>query len=93
MAVHCWGRFGEAAVRMMGQVRPGENLLIVADTWTDVEIAKACLIAGISAKASAQLRVIPNTSLVDTREYNSLTPCWPQRPSILMGYCSVRMIS
>ncbi len=78
---------------MMGRVRPGENLLIVADTWTDVEIEEACPIARINADASAQLFAIPNTSLIDTREYNSLTPCWPRRPSILMGYCSVRTTS
>lgn len=73
MAVHRWGEFGQAAVRMMGQVKPGENLLIVADTWTDMEIAEACLIAGINAKANAQLLVIPRTSLIETREYNSST--------------------
>lgn len=70
MAVHRWGEFGEVAVRMMGQVKPGENLLIVADTWTDMEIAEACLIAGINAKANAQLLVIPRTSETDTRDLN-----------------------
>jgi hypothetical protein len=60
MAVHRWGEFGEAAVRMIGQVKQGENLLIVADTWTNMEIAEACLIAGINARANAQLLVIPN---------------------------------
>jgi hypothetical protein len=73
MAVHRWGDFSQAAVRMMGQVKPGEDLLIVADTWTDMEIAEACLIAGINAKANAQLLVIPRTSLVETREYNPST--------------------
>jgi hypothetical protein len=34
-----WGEFGEVAVRMMAQVKPGENLLILADTWTDMDIA------------------------------------------------------
>nr|NIN65689.1 hypothetical protein [Anaerolineae bacterium]NIN95870.1 hypothetical protein [Anaerolineae bacterium]NIQ78837.1 hypothetical protein [Anaerolineae bacterium] len=70
MAVHRWGEFGEVAVRMMGQVKPGENLLIVADTWTDIEIAEACLIAGINAKANAQLLVIPKTSQTDARDLN-----------------------
>jgi len=41
-------------MRMMLDVKPGENLLIMADTWTNMEIAEACLIAGINAKASAQ---------------------------------------
>lgn len=39
MMVLRWGEFGDVAVRMMAQVKPGENLLILADTWTDMEIA------------------------------------------------------
>ncbi len=65
MSVMRWGEFGEIAVRMIGQVKPGENLLILADTWTDMEIAEACLIAGINAKANAQLLVIPRMASTD----------------------------
>ena len=51
MAVLRWGEFGEVAVRTYAQVKPGENLLIMADTWTSMEIAEACLVGGINAKA------------------------------------------
>jgi len=34
----------------------------MADTWTNMETAEACMIAGINAKANAQLPVIPRTS-------------------------------
>ena len=73
MAVHRWAEFGEAVVRMMAQTKPGENFLIVADTWTDMEIAEACLIAGINAKANAQLLVIPRMAWGDRREFNPVT--------------------
>ncbi len=59
MSVLRWGEFGEIAVRKMGQVKPGESLLILADTRTDMEIAEAYLIARINAKADAQMLVIP----------------------------------
>jgi len=87
MALHRWGEFGEAAVRMMGQVKPGESLLIVADTWTDMEIAEACLIAGINAEANAQLLVIPKTSLIDTREYNPSTAGAIQGADVVVALC------
>jgi hypothetical protein len=37
-----WGEFADVAVRRMANVKPGENLLILADTWTDIEIAQGC---------------------------------------------------
>ncbi|MFC2029315.1 aminopeptidase [Chloroflexota bacterium] len=87
MTITRWGEFGEAAVRMMGQVKPDENLLIVADTWTNMEIAEACLIAGINAKANAQLLIIPKTSLVETREYNASTAGAIQGADVVVALC------
>jgi leucyl aminopeptidase (aminopeptidase T) len=87
MAVHRWGEFGEVAVRMMGQVKPGEHLLIVADTWTDLEIAEACLIAGINAKANAQLLVLPRTSQADTRELSPVVAGGLQGADLVVALC------
>ena len=87
MAVWRWGEFGEVAVRMMGQVKPGENLLIVADTWTDMEIAEACLIAGINAKANAQLLVIPRRPETDTSEFNPSTAGAIQGADLIVALC------
>ena len=92
MAVLRWGEFGEIAVRMMGQVKPGENLLILADTWTDMEIAEACLIAGINAKANAQLLVIPRMSHTDTREFNPSTAGAIQGADVIVAVCETMFI-
>ncbi|MFC2029317.1 aminopeptidase [Chloroflexota bacterium] len=87
MAVHRWGEFGEVAVRMMGQVKAGENLLIVADTWTDMDIAEASLIAGINAKANAQLMVIPRRSLTDVRELGPVLAGALQGADLVVALC------
>ena len=91
MTVLRWGEFGEIAVKMMAQVKPGENLLILADTWTDMEIAEACLIAGINAKANAQLLVIPRMSHTDTREFNASTAGAIQGADVIVGVCGETM--
>jgi len=91
MAVYRWGEFGEVVVWMMAQVKPGENLLILADTWTEMEIAEACLIAGINAKTNAQLLVIPRMSHTDTREFNPSTAGAIQGADVVVGVCGETM--
>ncbi len=71
MSIVRWGEFGKTAVTMMAQAKPGEKLLVLADTWTDMEIAHACLIAGINAGAETQLLVIPKMAQTDTRDFNA----------------------
>jgi hypothetical protein len=73
MAVSRWGEWAEAVMRMIVEVKSGENLLILADTWTDMEIAEAVLMAGINAKANAQLLVISRMARSDTGELNPST--------------------
>jgi len=87
MAVHRWGEFGEVAVRMMGRVEPGENLLILADTWTDMALAEACLIAGINAQANAQLMVMRKTSQADTRELNPVVAGALRGADLVVALC------
>ena len=41
MTVLRWREWGEAVVGMMVEAKPGENLLILADTSTKMEIAEA----------------------------------------------------
>lgn len=65
MTILRWGEWGEAVVRMLVEVKAGENLLILTDTGINKEIGEACLIAGINAKANAQLLVIPQMSRKD----------------------------
>jgi len=76
---------------MMGQVKVGENLLILDDTWTDMEIAEACLIAGINAKANAQLLVIPRTSHADMRGLSSVTASAIQGADLVVALCEKDM--
>jgi hypothetical protein len=87
-----WGEFGEIAVRMMGQVKPGENLLILADTWTDMKVAEACLIAGMNAKANTQLLVIPRMASTDTTEFNPSTAGAIQGADVIIGLCETMFI-
>ena len=87
MAVHRWGEFGDVAVQMMGRFEPGENLLILADTWTDVALAPACLIAGINAQANAQLMVMRKTSQPETRELNPVVAGALQGADLVVALC------
>lgn len=65
MAVLRWSEWAEAVARMMVEVKPGENYLILTDTGTNIEIGEACLVAGINAGANAQLLVMPKMSRKD----------------------------
>ena len=38
-----WKDFADIAVQRMAGVKPGEKLLVLADTETDQEVAQACL--------------------------------------------------
>jgi leucyl aminopeptidase (aminopeptidase T) len=74
-------------MRMIVEVKPGENLLILADTWTDMEVAEACLIAGINAQANAQLLVIPRMARGDRREFNPSTAGAIVGADVIVGLC------
>ena len=87
MGVSRWGEWAEAVMRMIVEVKPGENLLILADTWTDMDIAEACLIAGINSEANAQLLVIPRMARSDRREFNSSTAGAIMGADVIVGVC------
>ena len=87
MAVVRWGEWAEAVMQIITEVKPGENLLIVADTWTDMEIAEAVLIAGINAKANAQLLVIPRRTRADAREVSASTVGALVGADVIVGLC------
>lgn len=92
MAGHRWDEFGGIAVRRMGQVKPGENLLILADTKTDMEVAEACLKAGINAGADTQLLVIPWMASTDTREFNETTVGAIKGADVIVGLCETMFV-
>lgn len=87
-----WDKFGEIAVRRMGQVKPGENLLILADTKTDIDVAQACLKAGINASPNAQLLVIPWMAVADTREFSQTAVSAIQGADVIIGLCETMFV-
>jgi len=87
-----WGEFAETAVRMMCQVKPDENLLVLADTWTDMIIAEACLAAGINAKANAQLLAFPRMLQTDTRDLGASTAGAIQGADVVLGLCETMFV-
>jgi len=87
MAVFRWGEWAEAIMQIITEVKPGENLLIMADTWTDMEIAEAVLIAGINAKTNAQLLVIPRRTRADASEVNASTAGAIMGADVIVGLC------
>lgn len=82
-----WGEFAYTAVRKMANVQPGETLLILADTWTDMDIAEACLTAGLNAGAKAQLLVIPRMAPTDTTEFNDSITGAMVGADVILGLC------
>jgi leucyl aminopeptidase (aminopeptidase T) len=73
MAVYRWGQWGEAIMRIIVEAKAGENLLVLADTWVDMEIAEAVFIAAMNAKTNAQLLVIPIRSEIDNSDVSPVT--------------------
>ncbi len=87
-----WGRFADIAVRNMARVSPGENLLVLADTWTDMDIAEACLTAGLNAGADTQLLVIPRMAPTDTTEFNDAVRGAIAGANVILGLCPTMFV-
>ncbi|MBA7705266.1 hypothetical protein ES703_114092 [subsurface metagenome] len=54
-----WEQFAEVVVNQLVRAKPGEPFLIVINTNGDLNLAQACLAAGIRAGADSQLVVKP----------------------------------
>jgi len=52
-----WEEFAEKVVRELVCPQPGEPFLIITDTANDINVAKACLAAGLRAGADTQLMI------------------------------------
>ena len=92
MARWRWGEFGKLAVEMMAQAKEGETLLVLADTWTDTDIAKACLSAGINAGVHTQLLLMPKMSQMDTRDFNPSVAGAIQGADVVLGLCKTQFV-
>lgn len=54
-----WEQFAEIVVNQLVKAKPGEPFLIVTNTNSDLNLAQACLAAGMRAGADSQLVVKP----------------------------------
>jgi leucyl aminopeptidase (aminopeptidase T) len=71
----------------MAQAKPGESLLVLADTWTDMDLAEACLLAGLTAQAKTQLLVIPRMAPTDVSEFNASISGAIMGADVILGIC------
>lgn len=82
-----WTQFGDIAVRKMGQVKPGEKVLVVSDTWTDQDVANAVFNAAMNAGAQASLLVIPRMAPTDTSELDDVTIAAIANADVVLAVC------
>jgi len=82
-----WTEFAEIAVRKMAQAKPGENLLVLTDTWADPAVPQACLEAGIAAGIDTTMLVIPGMDPTDTSELDDVTIAAIAAADVVLGVC------
>jgi len=58
MSVIKWSKFAEKTIKELARVKEEENLLILADINTNMDIAEACLAAGLEKTSNAQLLIM-----------------------------------
>ena len=92
MSILRWGPFAEIAIKKMAFVKPGENLLIVADTWTDMDLANACLVAGINAGAVTQMLVIPRVAHGDVVDLSQAVQAAIINVDVVLGICETMFV-
>lgn len=87
-----WGRFADIAVRDMALAKSGETLLVLADTWTDMDLAEACMAVGENVGANTQLLVIPRMAPTDTTEFNDSITGAIMGADVILGLCSTMFV-
>ncbi len=68
-----WKDLGDIAVRRMVAAKPGEKLLVLADTETDPQVAEACRAAGVDAGIDTTLLTIPFMPPTDPGDLDATT--------------------
>ena len=87
-----WGKIGQFAVQTLTKVRPNENVLVLADTWTDVDAAKAFLSAVVNGGAKGNLLFIEKTSQTDTSDLSTVAAGAIKGADVIIGICQTRFI-
>ena len=72
MLDHKWFDFAKVVVNEMACVKKNENLLILADTWTDLGVAELCFEAGRNIGAKSNLHVFPLMAHDDVSELDEI---------------------
>ena len=87
-----WGAFAHAAVHQMCTAKPGETLLVLADSWTDMDLAEACLQSALAAGCRASLMVIERMGPTDTTELDPAAAGAIIGADIVLGVCETMFL-
>ncbi len=92
MLDHKWFDFSKKVVNEMACVKENENLLILADTWTDLGIAELCFEAGRNIGAKANLHVFPMMKHNDVSELDEIVSNAILASDVIIGLCETMFI-
>lgn len=87
-----WSKFGQIVVQKLAKVRPNENVLVLADTWTDVDVAKACLSAVVNVGAKGNLLFIEKLSHTDMSELSTVAAGAIKGADVIIGLCETMFV-
>ncbi|GAA0712237.1 hypothetical protein Drose_13815 [Dactylosporangium roseum] len=82
-----YGRLADVVVRELAEIKPGENVLVIADTGTPDGLAEAYLNAAIVGKAKAVLVIEAERILTDLELPASLAGAI-READVILGLCS-----
>lgn len=92
MLDHKWFDFSKTVVNEMACVKKNENLLILADTWTDLGIAELCFEAGRNIGAKTNMHVFPMMKHNDVSELDEIVSNAILASDVIIGLCETMFI-
>ena len=92
MLDHKWFDFAKVVVNEMACVKKNENLLILADTWTDLGVAELCFEAGRNIGAKSNLHVFPLMAHDDVSELDEILSNAIIASDVIIGLCETMFI-
>jgi len=92
MLDHKWFDFAKAVVNEMACVKKNENLLILADTWTDITVAELCFEAGRNLGAKTNLMVFPMMPHDDVSELDPILSNAILAADVVIGLCETMFL-
>ena len=92
MIEHKWFDFAKTVVNEMACVKKNENLLILADTWTDLSVAELCFEAGRGVGAKTNLLVFPMMQHDDVSELDAMVSNAIHASDVVIGLCETMFL-